>query len=334
MAEAGGGQQNGGQGGGENQVNPAEARKFIEGYIHDPKLAQTMPDADVVAYHGRVRGAVDTAVQAAIKDRGDFSPEWRKAIAGDDTKALDTLSRFQTPKALWDSYSALRGKVSNGELKVITPFPASGTEEQKATWRADAGLPLTSKDYKVELPSGVVLGEEDQPFVDGFKEFAHGKNLSNEGVNTAIAWYVDQRAARMEKAAAADAVLRQEVDDKLHTQWGPEFRPSMSRIEGLFDAHLPAGSDMKERLMETVRTNVDFANLMAKVSFQLNPSPTNLLPGGENNIKGIEEWLQAGEKLMKTDRKAYDKSEYSDSAKYKQYSEAYKANTGKEWGRK
>jgi hypothetical protein len=315
----------------ESQVSPADARKFIEAFVPDSKMATTMADPDVLAYHGKVKTAMDTHMQSVLKERGDFSPEWRKSIAGDDSKALDTLNRFQTPKALWESYAALRGKVSNGELKAIAPYPANGTPEQQNAWRADAGIPIKPEEYKIEPPAGVVIGEEDKPFIDGWQKFAHGKNMSNEAVNAGVAWWAEQRQARIEAHTAQQAELKQQTEDKLRTDWGPEYRPSMSRIEGLLDGNLPKDSPMKEAIMESVKTSPDFANFIAKVAFQLNPSATPMLPGGEDNVKSVEDWLSKADKLMRTDRTAYNKGEYSRD--YAQYANAYKAQTGKEWGK-
>jgi hypothetical protein len=68
MGEADGNQQQ------DQQVNPADARKFIEAFVPDPKLATTMPDTDVLAYHGKVKTAVDTHVQSVLKESAWRSP--------------------------------------------------------------------------------------------------------------------------------------------------------------------------------------------------------------------------------------------------------------------
>ena len=322
MAEAGDQQSN---------VDPRAAREFLSAYVPDPKMVATMPDPDVVAYHGRVRTAVDAQVQEAIKQRGDFGPDWRKSIAGDNAAAMPTLERFQTPKALWESYESLRTKISNGELKSITPFPANGTDEQKGAWRSEHGIPTKPEEYKIEPPQGVVLGDADKPFIEGWAKYAHGKNLNNDVVNAGVAWWAEERVRRQEAAAQQQATLKQETEDTLRTEWGAEYRPSMTRIEGLIEANLPDGSPMRDAIMGSVATSPEFANFMAKIAFQLNPSSLPMPAGADGQIKTVTEWLTKANQMMRTDRKAYNSSEYSKD--YAKYATAYKAQTGKDWGK-
>lgn len=317
----------------EVKIEPAVAREYVGQFVHDPAIVKGMPDDKVLEYHGRVRTAVDGAVQAAIKERGDWGPDWRKTIAGDKADLIPTLERFKTPKDIFESYTALRTKVSNGELKAISPFPANGTEEQKAAWRTESGLPADPKGYKIEPPAGVVIGEDDKPIIDGFATYAHSKNLSNDAVNAAVAWWGEEKMKREEHAAAHQAELRAQVDDQLHNEWGPDFRPTMNRIEGLLQATLDTDSPMQKAIMESVATSAEFANWIGKIAFQLNPSGAGIILGEEGQLKSVQQWLETGDKLMRSDRKAYNKSEYADSAKYKANADAYKAQTGKEWGK-
>ena len=336
MAEAGAG---GGQGGGESgqggtggqQVDAATARAFVSQFVPDPKIIERLPEPDVIAYHGKVKTAVDTAVQNAIKERGEWGPDWKQRMAKDNPDALKTLERFNDPTAVWDSYAALRGKLSSGELKAVTPYPKDGTPEQQTAWRAEQGIPTDPKGYKVELPAGVVLGEDDQPYVDGFLQHAHKSNLPPQAVNAALTWWGEERARRAEAAAVANAQVKQETEDKLRSAWGEEFRPTMNRIQSLLDANLPAGSELRGKILNTVDTSAEFANLMASIATQINPVPSLPGAGAESQVSSIGDWLSKADKMMRTDRKAYNNSEYSRD--YGKYATAYKSHTGKEWGK-
>lgn len=324
MAEAGGQQQ-------QQQVDAAAARTFAATFLPDPKLAETMPEPDVLAYHGKVKTAVDAAVQTAIKERGAFAPEWRQAIAEDNPEHLKTLERFATPKALYESYNSLRSKISTGELKAISQFPDKGTPEQQASWRAEQGLPAKAEDYKLELPSGVVIGEDDKPFIKGFLDNAYAKNMSPAAVNATLTYWGEERIRRQEAAAVATAQVKQETEDKLRIDWGQEYRPTLNRIEGVLDANLPAGSPVRDKIMVALQTEPDFAHFMANLALQVNPGST-LVPGGaEGQVKSITEWLTKADQLMRTDRKAYNSGEYSKD--YAKYATAFKNQTGKEWGK-
>ena len=116
-----------------NAVDPVQARTFVADFVPDPKAIETMAEPDILAYHGKVTAAVDKAVKA----RGAFGSDWRQTIAEENPDHLKTLERFDSPKALYQSYASLRSKVSAGELKTVAPFPKEGTDDQKNAWRSD-----------------------------------------------------------------------------------------------------------------------------------------------------------------------------------------------------
>lgn len=315
----------------QQQVDPVAAREFVARFVADPESVRTMPEAKVLEFHGKLKPTVDEIVAKAIKERGEFGPDWRKVIAEDNPEHLKTLERFQSPKALYESYHGLRSKVSSGELKAVTAFPDKGTPEQQTAWRAEQGLPAKPEDYKLELPKGVVVGEDDKPFVDGFLKYAHGKNMSTEAVNTSLAWWGEERLRRQEAVAVNTAKVKQETEDKLRAEWGQEYRPTLNRIEGLLDANLPAGDPVRDKITVALQTEPQFARFMANLAIQINPGSTLVLGGAESQVKSVTDWLTKADSLMRTDRNAYNKSEYSKD--YQKYATAYKNQTGKDWGK-
>lgn len=314
----------------QQQVDPAAAREFVAQFHPDAAAVKTMADADVLAYHGRIKPVMDTSIAAAIKARGSWDPEWRKTFAGDDPEAMKTLERMADPTAVWKSYTELRGKVSKGELKAVTPFPATGTDEQKAAWRTEQGVPAKFEEYK--LPDGMVVGDEDKPFIDDFLKSAHEANMPNTYAANVVKWWDGERTKRAEAAATAEAALKKETDDKLHTLWGQDFRPTMTKIEGVLDAYLPSGSEeLKQRLVNTVGRNVEFAQLMANIATQINPGGTLVGGGMEGNTASVTEWLSKADAMMRTNRKEYDRVM---APEYQKYAKAYQIHTGNDWGKK
>ena len=56
-----------------------------------------------------------------------------------------------------------------------------------------------------------------------------------------------------------------------------------------------------------------------------------LVPGGaESQVTSVTEWLTKADKLMRTNRREYDKTMAND---YQKYATAYKAHTSKDWGK-
>lgn len=317
----------------DGQVNVNDAKTFAAQFVPDPKIIESMAEPDLLAYHGKVKGTIDTAVQEAIKARGEFGPNWRQALAGENKDDLPTLERLKDPGDIWKSYKELRGKLSSGQLKAVTPFPAEGTPEQQNAWRAENGIPTKPEEYQVKPPEGVVLGDADKPFVEDFLKYAHGKNLSNDTVNTAIGFWAEQRAKRIEAEAIKQMQLKQATEDTLRKEWGnDDFRVNMSRIEGALAMTLPKDSPMVQGIMASVQTVPEFAKWMAEIAFKLNPAGSVPAMGAEGEaLPTISDWLKKADDLMRKDRKAYNNSEYSRD--YAKYADAYRIHSGKEWGR-
>lgn len=316
----------------EGQVQPDAARQYVTNFVHDPAVLGTLPDDKVIEYHGRVRGQVDSAVQAALKERGDWTPEWRQKFAGEDTEAMKTLERMASPADVWKSFKELRTKFSAGEAKFVTPYPEKGTPEQQTQWRTEQGIPPEPKGYTEHLPEGVVIGDDDKPFIDGFLANAHKDNMPQAAVNSAINWWHQDRIARQEQAAVQLETRKKEVEDTLRNEWGVEFRPNQNRIEGVIDAHLPSGdkNGLKGKIMTAVATDPEFARLMAGIAFKLNPTPTLVTGGAEGQAQSVTDWLSKADALMRTDPKKYQKTMANE---YTKYATAYQTFTGKQWGR-
>lgn len=289
------------------QVTAQQAREFATPFVPDPKVFDGMAEPDVLAYHGRVKGAIDTHVQEAIKARGDFSPEWRKALAGEDADELKRLERFQTPKDLHKSYRELATKLSKGELKSVAPYPEKGTDEQKALWRTEQGIPDTPEGYKVELKQGQVLGDDDKPIVDSYLKYAHEHNITPGLVNANVQWFLDHR----EEAAATNAenikVQERDTEDALREDWGTEnYRGKMNNIQGLLDATI-TDETMKKAFGNSIKRNVEFAKWIDGIAFQLNPHGVLVGHDHASQAKSIEDEIGKFEKMMKENRTEYNK---------------------------
>lgn len=312
---------------GDGGVTPADARAFVGGFVPDPKVLEGMDDAGVLAYHGQVRTALDGHVKTAFEKH-----DWRKDVAGEDAEAMKTLSRFASPKALYDSYGELRGRMAKGELKAITPYPDKGTPEQQAAWRTENGIPLEPGKYELKLAEGLVIGEEDKPILDGFMKHAHENNMPPAAVNAAANWWFKERTEREEAARAGFDAKKQETAAALGAEWGAEYKPNLNKIQGVIDSTIPAEQgELKTLINNAIATNPHFARHYAAIALQLNPAGT-LVPGDRGaNESSVVDGIKAIETTMKTNRAAYDKDEPMQK-KYRDYLGAYKQLTGKEWG--
>ncbi|MGF7446190.1 hypothetical protein V7P28_21410, partial [Klebsiella michiganensis] len=82
-------------------------------------------------------------------------------LAGDDAKYRKQLERYASPEALAKAHRELQSKMSSGEFRAAK-LPENPTNEELARWRKDNGVPDKADDYLADLPSGIVLGDEDK----------------------------------------------------------------------------------------------------------------------------------------------------------------------------
>lgn len=229
-----------------------------------------------------------------------WGEDWRKNYAGDDDKMSKRLERYASPKAALDALVAAQNKISSGELKSALQPDAS--DEEKVQWRADNGVPEKFEDYEVELPNGLVVGEEDKPVVDSFLEAAHKSNLHPNQVNDALAWYYDNQDKMAEQLETQDAEAKQSGEDALRVEWGTDYRRNIQLANNLLDQ---APDGLKEQIMgarladgSPLGNNPDALNWLVGMSRKINPIATVVPSSGTNAVQAIETELASLKSMM------------------------------------
>src|SRR5437899_6272156 len=98
--------------------------------------------------------------------------DWREQIYGSDPKLLARLQRYGSVKDVANALVAAQNRISSGELK--SALKANATPEEAAAWRLENGIPETPDKYDLKMPSGIVFGEADKPFIDSYPKHPHG----------------------------------------------------------------------------------------------------------------------------------------------------------------
>lgn len=239
---------------------------------------------------------------------GDWPDDWREKLAGDDEKMLSRLKRFQSPANVLKSWRELELKVTSDKLKKgIDPSKAS--PEEVAAWRKENGIPDTAKDYKLDL-GGIVPPEHDKPILDGFKEFAHGKNWTPDQVNDIARWYYETQEQQQAAQIAEDKSFRGEAVEELRGEWGAEYRSNLNSIKNYAQGNMP--EDLFDRFMgarladgRLLGDDPGALRWLAQIAAEQSPGAA-LMPVGTTNIgKGVDARIAEIEHIMSTDSRAY-----------------------------
>lgn len=151
--------------------------------------------------------------------------DWRKMIAGDDTKRLEALQRYSSlqdyDKAFRDTQTAFRERPKGIQI------PKEGASEEEVKAFHDAlGVKADVSEYEITAKLPDDLSEADQAFLDTVKKTLHAKGgyaATPEVMNTAVELYgsfMEEQAAVM---AATAAQKEAETRDALKQEYGPQL---------------------------------------------------------------------------------------------------------------
>jgi hypothetical protein len=249
-----------------------------------------------------------------------WADNWREAIAGDDEKELNQLGRYASPKDIWTKARSLEQKLSSGDFKSTEPYPFEGTDDQKAAWRTDHGLPKEAKGYEIAQE----IADTDQPVIDAFKEFSFERGATPAEVQRAVDWFYYHQDQEDTAAKEADDQAHQATEDELRAEWGNDYRAHMNRIDN-FLSTAPEG--VKDVIWNArgpdgtlLRDNPDTLRFLVDTALTLNPAST-LIPAAGDNIKGaISDELKTFEAMMPNKNSEYWKGPNAESnqARYRE----------------
>ena len=247
---------------------------------------------------------------------------WRQELAGDNEKELKQLERYQSPKDIWNKARALEQRLSSGELR--STLPKDATPEQLTAWRAENSIPESPDKYEIKFGDGG-LPEEDRPVIDSFLTAIHGKNVNNEQAKATVDWYYAQVQRQTEEREDKDREFAKQSEDTLRSEWGNDYRPNINSIDAIIDL---APNDVKDLIRrgrlangDPFLSNPSTMKWLAGLALQINPVTTVIPNAGANIGSAIDDEIAGIEKLMRTDRKAYNEDEKK-QARYRELLDA------------
>lgn len=266
----------------------------------------------------------------------DWRAKFAEHVAAGDKKAAERemkrLERIADPAAVYGMYRELEAKFSQGGLTKI-PGKDAPPEEIKAFQKA-IGVPENPKDYveNLTLPNGIKLGDQDKQIASDFAEAMHKAGAPQSVMNEAYSWYLKNEELRAAAIDQQDDANKTQSLQALKAEWGPAFQRNTNAISSLF-AYAPGGADMQNdgalfnRLLggrmadgRIIGDDPDMVKFLVAIAKEVNPVAT-VVESADGSGKGIDDEIADIEKLMRTDRRAYDK----DTQKQARYLELLEA---------
>ena len=231
----------------------------------------------------------DAAPTATEEPKGEWS-DIRERVAGGDDKILKRLARYGTLEEALKAGAEAQNKLY-ATKSLVRPDDKATQEEIKA-YREANGVPETVDGYKVELPEGTVLGDEDQPAVDAFLKVAHENHIPPKVANAIIAQQLRLQQEAYEAQAQADETARIEGGQALKEAWGQEAPANYNLLMGMLDEALPGVKDnlLGARLADgtLLANSPDVLKFLASTARQLNPLATFGSVPGSTTLTDIE----------------------------------------------
>lgn len=254
---------------------------------------------------------------APANDGGDppapAADDWRTRLSGGDEKLNGYLARVPSEKALVERVKKHEEAIKQG--KYLTPVGEDSTDEEVAAWRSAMGVPEKPEGYLEKLPEGLVVGDDDKPFVDKFLTDMHAAGARPADVNAALdAYYaiVDEQATA-ELEATTNA--KKACEDALREEWAEpgEYRRNDNVLKNYVGSLPEAVRDAFDKGIGPDGVPLGYNPEIRRwlVSRALDENPyASVVPGaGANQATAIADEIKAIEKQMREDRKGYFKDD-------------------------
>lgn len=313
----------------EEQANAAEAATET---TEQTTTTENTASTETTATAGAEQQPTKTIAGGNVEEKAEpehkpaWGEDWRakfaEHVAAGDKKAAERemkrLERIADPAAVYGMYRELEAKFSQGGLTKI-PGKDAPAEEVKAFHKA-LGVPDDPKDYveNLSLPNGLKLGDQDKQIASDFAAAMHKAGAPQSVMNEAYSWYLRNEEMRAAAIDQQDDKNRTQSMQALKDEWGPAFQRNTNAISSLF-AYAPGGADMQNdgalfnRLLggrmadgRIIGDDPDMVKFLVAIAKEVNPVAT-VVESADGSGKGIDDEIAEIEKLMRTDRRAYDK---------------------------
>lgn len=258
--------------------------------------------------------ASDPARDQPVAAPAEWPNDWRERMAGDDAKMLARLKRYANPMNVGKAFHAAELKISAGQQRNLAP-PAEATPEELTLWRKEVGLPDKPEGYLDALDKGLVIGDADKETINGFLGKMHEAHAPASAVKQAVEWYYDNFEKMEAKQAEDDMTYQRQGEDELRQEWPTpgEYRRNVTIINSWLDT---APEGVKDALVgartadgRPIASNPSVLRFFLSSALEANPAASVVPGAGAAAGVGIEERIEAIQKMMRDPKSDYFKNE-------------------------
>lgn len=241
----------------------------------------------------------------------DFEKDWRSALSKGDGDLLKFLGRYQSPDSAIKKFKEINDDIKAGKYR--KPIGDDATDEEKAAYRKEQGIPDTADGYYDKLPEGLVVGDDDKPFVGKFLAEMHAVDAPPAMVNAALDSYYAILQEQAETQADVARQAEQAGVEALRGEWGADYKRNLNVMHSYLDT-LPKPVAEAFRFGKggdgvPLGYNPEVLKWLTGQALEANPVAT-LVPGaGANQASAIADEMAEIEGIMRSDRDRYNKDD-------------------------
>ena len=197
---------------------------------------------------------------------------------GEGYKELVEKKGWDSPDKFLESYQNLERKLGS-DIRI----PDELTDDHKSMIFSKLGKPETPDGYEYQPPEGMDI---DQGLIDGFKQFAHQKNLPKDLFGDLINFEVEAAVAQQEAMEQAAEEVKQQAVEALRSEWKDNY-----------DANFKSSKQTAEQLeiLEDLEglglaDHPGTIKMLHKISKKLSEDTLN--PGNRTQVKSPQEEIK------------------------------------------
>lgn len=241
-----------------------------------------------------------SATTGVVADDKAPDTAWREEWAGDDEGLQKFLGRYHSKPAAIKAMKDLNDGIRTG--KYVKPLGDDPSESELADYRKNFGVPDKPEGYTAKLPDGLVVGDDDKPYVDEFAKAMLEANAPKGSFDAGLKAYYAIVEKQSADATERERAAKTEAEDTLREEWGGDYRRNLNVVNSFLET---APEQVKNALTGgfgpdgiMLANNAEMVKWLAGLALEKNPIAAVVPGAGSNQAQAISDEIANIEKLM------------------------------------